>query len=91
MAYKPNDEQIATLSPYLNKEIECEIIGYANDGLNEGYEVRLPDNLPYFNKATPHITISTSKKSKPVKTGYMNFQSIDKTFTLKGKVILVQW
>ena len=91
LAFRPTEDQKAQLIPYLNKEFEVKVIGYANDGKNEGYQVLLPSELPYFNKATPHITISTSKDSKPVKTGFLEFAPIKETFTLKGIVTLVEW
>ena len=90
LAYNPNELQKKMLMPYIGREVDVKVIGYANDGNNEGYQVELPSWLPYFNKAIPHITISISKNSRPVKTGYLEFNAIEETFTLKGKVTLVK-
>lgn len=52
------------------------VIGYANDGENEGYLVEIPNALKTFyeNDAPPHITISISETGKPVNTGKLHFK-----------------
>ena len=65
---------------------DIQIIGYANDGTNEAFSVRIPEWMmnKYYNGASiPHITLSTSRDGKPVDSGKLNFQLID-PFTIKG-------
>ncbi len=90
LAYLPTEEQKHVLDQYVGQEFTVTVIGYGNDGQNEGYMVRLPNDLPYFNKATPHITISVKKGANPVNTGYIAFEPI-KPFELTGVVSLVEW
>jgi hypothetical protein len=63
------------------------VIGYGNDGENEGYLVKLNDpNLLRFYKGAKqmHITISLSNTGKAVSTASLLFKSIPQ-FTLTGK------
>ncbi len=90
LAFNPTDEQSRELNRYVGMEVECAVTGYGNDGNNEGYSVELPKTLPYFNKARPHITLSVSNKSKPVKTGFIDFKPID-NFTLRGRIVKVEF
>lgn len=71
------------------EEIKIRVVGYGNDGENEGVKVEL------FTKSTilqdmigdisvPHITISVSKEGKSVNTNQLNFHTID-PFEISGK------
>ena len=56
-------------------EWTVEVLGYANDGANEGVSVLLPDELlpAYLNPAQPHVTLSVSNGSSPKDTGWLDF------------------
>ena len=84
-AYRPEkvDESL------FGEEIKITVVGYGNDGENEGVKVEL------FTKSTilqdmigdisvPHITISVSKKGKPVNTKQLNFRAVN-PFEIYGK------
>lgn len=60
-----------------------QIIGYANDGVNEGVLVRIPENKRkyYHGAETMHITLSTSRNGKPVDTAKLDFKPV-KPFTV---------
>lgn len=70
----------------LGKDLEVNIIGYGNDGKNEGFEVSL-NNKEEFKNKVPHITISIADGAKAVDTGKLEFDKLDtsKDTTLKGK------
>ena len=57
------------------------VTGYGNDGINEGYSVKLlsceNDELRelYNNISIPHITLSISNEGKPINTSKLNFIS----------------
>lgn len=56
-----------------------QIIGYANDGTNEAFEVQIPEWMmkKYYSGASiSHITLSTSWDGKPVDSCKLNFQPI---------------
>lgn len=63
------------------------VIGYANDGTNEGYCCEFPPELDemYFGTDMPHITVSVSDDGKPVNTQYLDFEELDEPFTIYGK------
>jgi len=68
--------------------IPVEIIGYANDGLNEGFLCTLPDEIDclyHHEHVPPHITISYDSESSPNRTGYMEFMKLDEPYTLLGR------
>lgn len=65
------------------------VIGYANDGVNQGLEVEwvsiarsLKNECRQIKK--PHITISVSNDGKPVDTGKLQFEPIKEPFWIKG-------
>jgi len=69
--------------------VEITIIGYANDGKNEGFKVSVASNNPELSKMieaipTPHITISVSENGKPVDTGFLNFKNIRHPIKITG-------
>lgn len=64
---------------------DFEIIGYGNDGMNEGYKVRLVKiyaqddqaellRALYNQIAVPHITLSLAEGAKAVNTRYLDFK-----------------
>lgn len=57
---------------------ETTIIGYGNDGENEGYKIELHGWKKFYrSNATPHITISVSENGKPVNTGKIKFDKCE--------------
>jgi len=91
-----NDNLDKTKMAKLNKqisqigtEIKFKVVGYANDGENEAVQVELlnvPEELKdSLNSNTKyHITLSWSETSKPVKSGYLDFEPVDKEMNLTG-------
>ena len=64
------------------EKIIVSIIGYGNDGVNEGVRVTLScDNEKINNMiekiAVPHITLSVSANGKAVNTRFLSFKPID--------------
>lgn len=59
---------------------EFVVIGYGNDGKNEGLlcEGTQENGTPY------HVTLSFSSDSKPVNTGRMKFERLDKPIRVNG-------
>ena len=83
-AYRP--EKI----PYeaFGTPVEVTVVSYGCDGENEAFGVELGDLpqvlLPLAQQiAVPHITISVSKRGKPVNSRYVSFAPI-KPFVLQG-------
>lgn len=72
LAFRPSDDVWAQLESYINTEVEVEIVGYGNDGQNEGLLVEF-NSVPYFNNAPKHITLSTAKGAFPVNTKNLEF------------------
>lgn len=92
--FKPNYEEI--FNDIVGKFFEVEIIGYACDGKNSGFEIRVPQGLQKYyihheynnrNKPIiPHITTSISLDSKPINTKDLNFISLENPVKVKGRV-----
>lgn len=74
LAFRPNAEQMAALTPYMGKKVPVKIVGYGNNGRNEGLAVDIGD-IPYFGAKTQHITLSRISEAKPVETGFIDFSS----------------
>lgn len=72
---------------FIGKEYKIKVVGYGNDGYNEGYKVEIPDSLVSFYKGSsvPHITTSISEGSSAKNTSKINFASIE-PFYIYGKV-----
>lgn len=70
-----------------NATYSIEIIGYGNDGTNEGYECVIPDELAwaYDGADIPHITIGVSNGGRPVDTKNLDFEE-EVPFTVYGKL-----
>lgn len=64
-----------------------DVVGYGNDGINEGYEVAFPPELEdvYFGADIPHITISTSSDGSPVNTAFLDFEPLSEPFSVPMK------
>lgn len=73
LAYKPNEEVFNELLRHLGEEYQISIIGYGNDGKNEGLLVEIPENIPYYGAEQKHITLSINTTSSAVKTGFIKF------------------
>lgn len=71
--------------PVIGAYYDFKVIGYANDGQNEGVLVELPDELKeyYHNQNPPHITLSLADGAKAVNTGKLNFESFPVPFNVK--------
>ena len=70
------------------QEIEVTVLGYGNNGVNEGLKVSLRSENPEINRmiekiAVPHITIAVSESGQAVDTKYLEFAEIE-PFTIKG-------
>ncbi len=76
-AYRPQE-----VDPSLfGKTIQIKLIGYGNDGENEGLKVRLHSSEPRLQLmieqiAVPHITIAVSDEGRPVNTKRLQFEAI---------------
>ena len=78
--FRPKPERVNPA--FFGKLVFIKVIGYANDGDNQGYLVSLETSDEDLKKEldaikVPHITISVSKNGKPVNTGKLNFTPID--------------
>jgi hypothetical protein len=67
------------------KKISLKVTGYGNDGKNEGLRVEIftddPDLCEMAKRiALPHITVSVSSDSEPVRTRYIEFFPIEPFF-----------
>lgn len=76
----------------VGKEVEVIIVGYGSDGLNSGFAVEIPEELNEFykNRSVAHITVSLGEvngiKGKAVDTGKLEFNKLDKTLKIKGRI-----
>ena len=95
LAFNASKEQLEKLINFLNNhqtsDITATITRYGNDGKNEGFYVENiscsnGDTIPYFGAEQKHITISISKDSSAVKTGFMNFDEPIEPVTISGKI-----
>lgn len=75
LVYKPTDEQLAELIPFIGKKTVVKVVGYANNGRNEGLAVEICDDIPYFGAEKKHITLSRIEEAKAVETGYLDFSA----------------
>lgn len=72
---------------FFGKKVDVQVIGYGNNGLNEGLLVSLRAADPDLQAAldqikVPHITLSVSETGKPADTAKLKFTRIDgKTFS----------
>lgn len=69
--------------------IKIKIVGYGNDGENEGVKVQLSSSKPRMQYLideleTPHITIAVSNEGRPVNTKRLDFEEVE-PIELTGK------
>ena len=72
LAFRPTPDQLAALEPMYGTRVECRVVGYGNDGNNEGIAVEF-DGVPYFTGLIKHITLSLSPGAKPLNTAKLDF------------------
>lgn len=73
MAYRPDADKFKEVLPFVGTTQQFEIIGYGNDGKNEGFLVELKSHVPYYGAEQQHITLSVSQDGKPVDTFKLDF------------------
>ena len=73
LAFSPNQEKYEKLHEVIGTECKMELVGYGNDGQNEGLKVKLISDVPYFGADNPHITLSLADGAKAVKTANLDF------------------
>ena len=93
LKYKPKDNEI--FNDIVGKKFDMYLIGYANDGMNSGFEIELTEELkPYYinydeiNTTTlkkPHITASLSNEAEAVNTKNLNFIKLPQKYKVKGR------
>ncbi|MDO4332677.1 MAG: hypothetical protein Q4C58_08315 [Eubacteriales bacterium] len=64
------------------EEMTIKMIGYGNDGRNEGVKVELSADNPVLKEMmkrieVPHITLAVSEEGAPVDTGKLHFEPIE--------------
>lgn len=91
--YHPSSEEI--FNDIVGKTFEVYLIGYANDGINSGFEILLPEELKkyYINfdeenpsvLKIPHITASLKEGAKASNTKKLKFNRLEKPVKIKGR------
>ena len=91
--YHPNEEEI--FNDIVGKNFEIFLVGYANDGMNSGFQIAFSDELmPYYINydeqninmlKIPHITASLSKDAKASNTKNLKFTPLHKPIKIIGK------
>ena len=91
--YHPTEEEL--FDDVVGKEVEIELIGYACDGKNSGFQIELsPDITGYYinfdednptKLKIPHITTSLAKGAKAKDTKNLNFKPLLNPYKIKGK------
>jgi hypothetical protein len=72
LKYHPTTIEVEMFKNLLGKEVTVSIIGYGNDGNNEGFFVEiLTKNIPYLGADRPHITLSVSAVGNAVNTAFV--------------------
>lgn len=77
-SYKP----VTVSKALFGQKVDIQIVGYGNDGKNEGLKVHAFAKNPQLQKMiaqipTPHITLSVSKDSQAKNTKYLSFSPIE--------------
>lgn len=72
-------------APLFGENVCVKVVGYGNDGKNEGVKVELCEASPMLLEMAeaipvPHITVSVSAEGKPVDTSKLDFHSIEPFF-----------
>lgn len=73
ISFNPSDSMFLETIPHLGEECEITVLGYGNDGKNEGLLVSVAGNFVYQGAEQQHITLSVSKDGRPVNTGKLVF------------------
>ncbi|MBR2712717.1 MAG: hypothetical protein IKE73_03315 [Bacilli bacterium] len=88
--YHPSNEEI--FNELVGKEIEVQLVGYACNGRNSGFLIKLPEYIEkyYINidngiKIKSHITTSIEKDAEPYDTKNLDFKPLPKIINIKGK------
>ena len=91
--YHPSNEEI--FNDIVGKTFEVYLVGYANDGMNSGFEILLPEELKkyYINfdednpcvLKIPHITASLKQGAKASNTKNLKFNKLDKPVKINGR------
>lgn len=76
-AYRPTEVDRSLFG----EKTHITIVGYGNDGVNEGLKVRLEADNPAIQSMidqieVPHITIAVSRDGEPVNTRNLSFEDI---------------
>lgn len=84
-AYKPQEAD----ESLFGKIVRITVVGYGNNGENEGVKVELSASDPVLQGMiekleVPHITIAVSAEGEPVNTRYLEFRAIE-PFELLGR------
>lgn len=74
---------------FFGDKATIKIIGYGNDGINEGVNVKIESNNKTLQNEineveVTHITLSTSKKGKPVNTSKLDFKPLQTPIEITG-------
>jgi len=90
--YKPKGDEIFDDLVGEEVEVEVEVIGYANNGSNSGFLLRLPDYMmPYYINYNgeilkpAHITASLAKGAAAKDTAFLRFIPFGNPFTITGR------
>lgn len=72
-------------SPLFGEMVKVKVVGYGNDGKNEGLKVEVCEANQMLSQMAneilvPHITISVSADGKPVDTSKLDFYPIEPFF-----------
>lgn len=91
--YHPSNEEI--FNDIVGKTFEVYLVGYANDGMNSGFEILLPEELKkyYINfdednpcvLKIPHITASLKQGAKASNTKNLKFNKLEKPVKINGR------
>ena len=89
--YKPED--MSVFNEVIGEEAELTLTGYACDGENSGYKVKLDEVIEKYFLNTddsgklqvPHITTSLSKDGKAVNTMNLEFENFEQPIVVRGR------
>lgn len=86
-AFKPSDAQLFP-KELLGKKVPVQVVGYGNDDKNAGFCVELPAEVtPYYHKsAQTHITTSLAMDAKPIDSGKLTFEPLQRPFAVTGRI-----
>ena len=77
----------------MGKEVELQLVGYASDGKNSGFEVSLPNDIErnfYKGNRPIHVTVSigelNGERGKPVDTAKLDFKPLENPVTVTGQL-----